>query len=33
METVTKRQIERDELFITCPIGTRVCRKCSDAAV
>jgi len=26
----TKAQIERDELRITCPIGYKTCRACSE---
>lgn len=28
----TKPQIMADELRITCPIGYKLCRKCSEAA-
>jgi hypothetical protein len=27
----TNRQIERDELRITCPIGWKLCRACSES--
>ncbi len=28
----TERQIEQDELRITCPIGWKLCRACSEPA-
>ena len=28
----TKKQIANDELFITCPMGVKLCRECSKGA-